>query len=64
MKNERLNNPAIPISVYLAATEEWAMDFMLDSLFSGRKPRTLNIVDQYKKTCLSIEAYYNLRVRL
>jgi putative transposase len=57
MKNERLNNPAIPISVYLASKEEWAMDFMLDSLFSGRKPRTLNIVDQYKKTCLSIEAY-------
>lgn len=60
MKNKRLNNPANPISVPLAANEEWAMDFMSDSLASGRKIRTLNVVDQYNRKCLSIEAYYSI----
>ncbi len=60
MKNKRLNNPANPISVPLAANEEWAMDFMSDSLSSGRKLRTLNVVDQYNRKCLSIEAYYSI----
>ena len=36
------------------------MDFMSDSLASGRKIRTLNVVDQYNRKCLSIEAYYSI----
>ena len=60
MKNKRLNNPANPISIPLVANEEWAMDFMSDSLSNGKKLRTLNIVDQYNRKCLSIEAYYSI----
>ena len=35
--------------------EQWAMDFMSDSLFSGRKFRTLNILDLFNRECIAIE---------
>jgi len=60
MKNKRVDNPANPIAIPFVANEEWAMDFMSDSLTSGRKLRTLNIIDQYNRKCLKIEAYYSI----
>jgi putative transposase len=33
----------------------WAMDFMQDALVSGRKFRTLNVVDVYTRACRAIE---------
>lgn len=35
--------------------EQWAMDFMSDSLACGRKIRTLNVVDLFTRECLAIE---------
>jgi putative transposase len=36
------------------------MDFMSNSLASGRKIRMLNVVDQYNRKCLSFEANYSI----
>jgi putative transposase len=33
----------------------WSMDFMSDRLMDGRKIRTLNIIDNYNRECLSVE---------
>src|SRR5690606_40094895 len=46
MKRKRLDNPANPIQVPLEKNEEWAMDFMSDSLARAGRFRTLNLVDQ------------------
>lgn len=35
--------------------EQWAMDFMSDSLSYGRKFRTLNILDLFNRECIAIE---------
>jgi putative transposase len=54
-KRKRFDNPANPISVPMAKNQEWAMDFMSDSLINGSKMRTLNIIDQFNRKCVRIE---------
>ena len=39
----------------LLAGQQWAMDFMQDSLAAGRPFRTLNVVDLATRECLAIE---------
>ena len=48
-----LHQPTIPNSF-------WSMDFMSDSLSSGRKFRTLNILDDFNRESLAIEVDYSL----
>jgi len=38
-----------------AANQIWSMDFLSDALVSGRRIRTLNIVDEYTREALAIE---------
>jgi putative transposase len=35
--------------------DRWSMDFTLDTLASGRRFRTLNIVDDFTRECVAIE---------
>src|SRR5271170_7719212 len=44
-----------PLSAAVAANQVWSVDFMSDALSSGRRFRTLNIVDDYTRECLEIE---------
>jgi len=57
------DNPANPIEIPFAPNEEWAMDFMSDSLFDGRSFRTLNIIDHYNRKCIGITANTSLPSR-
>lgn len=54
------HQPANPLTIPLVANEEWAIDFMSDSLESGRSFRTLNVVDHYNRACKGIVAAFNL----
>jgi putative transposase len=63
MKKRRVDNPANPIEVPFRQNVEWAMDFMSDSLASGKKFRTLNIIDQYNRKCLEIAISYSIPSR-
>lgn len=48
------NNPANPMIVPLERNQEWAIDFMSDSLMSGRRFRTFNVVDHFNREALGI----------
>lgn len=54
LKRRRYNNPCHPASVPLKANEEWAIDFMHDSLVNGRAIRSLNIIDHFNRECKGI----------
>ena len=48
------------ISVPIAINQTWSMDFMSDSLNTGRSIRTFNVVDDYNRECLGIEVDHSL----
>jgi putative transposase len=57
-KNVRKKLPKREESLILQPLHEnicWSMDFMSDRLMDGRKIRTLNIIDDYNRECLSVE---------
>ena len=58
------DNPKNPISVSFALNEEWAMDFMSDSLINGQRIRTLNIIDHYNRECKGIHIAKNCPARI
>ena len=43
-----------------AMNQSWSMDFMSDSLITGRRFRTFNIVDDFNREALAIEIDLNL----
>lgn len=45
-----------PLPPAVRPNERWAMDFIQDALSSGRKFRTLSVVDTYSRECLTVEA--------
>ena len=45
-----------PVSI----NEAWSIDFMSDSLWDGRKFRVLNIIDDYNREMLAMEADFSL----
>lgn len=54
MRKRRPNQPANPIDIPLEPFEEWAIDFMSDSLVNGRSFRTLNVIDHFNRACMGI----------
>jgi putative transposase len=60
LRKGRIKKVANPIEMTFAKNEEWAMDFMSDSLSNGRQFRTLNIVDHFNRECLGIQAGHSL----
>ena len=55
MCKQRPKKDPNPMEKTFARNEEWAMDFMHDSLSNGRAIRTLTLVDHYNRQCLGIE---------
>ena len=46
---------AQPLEVLAQVNHQWALDFMHDTLYCGKRFRTLNIVDEGTRECLAIE---------
>lgn len=58
------DNPKNPINPCFVPNEEWAIDFMSDTLANKRKVRTLNVIDHYNRACLGIKASCSLPARV
>jgi len=54
------NREPKPLVVPDQQNRTWSMDFMTDSLESGKKFRTLNIIDDYNREILAVEIDYSL----
>ena len=54
-KRKRVAAPRLPLVLPTRAHEVWTMDFTQDSLASGRRFRTLNLMDGYTRQALAIE---------
>jgi putative transposase len=46
---------AKPLTVQALSNHQWALDFMHDSLYCGKRFRTLNVIDEGTRECLAIE---------
>lgn len=44
-----------PLAVLPQVNHQWALDFMHDTLYCGKRFRTLNVVDEGTRECLAIE---------
>lgn len=60
MKSRKRNNPSNPAFIPMKRNEEWAIDFMHDSLENGRGIRSLNIIDPFNRECKGIYIEHNL----
>ncbi|EKV30495.1 putative insertion sequence transposase protein [Caenispirillum salinarum AK4] len=49
--------------VATAPNQVWAMDFMADQLFDGRRIRLLTIVDAYSRLCPALDVRHTYRGR-
>ena len=49
-----------PLEAPQGLNQIWALDFMADSLYSGRAYRTLNIIDEGNRQVLGIEVAYSI----
>lgn len=54
-RRKKIHREAVPATPATRPNQRWAMDYVSDSLASGRKIRALTIVDTYTRECLAME---------
>jgi len=55
-KRKRLVRDRVLEPRLIRPNQEWAMDFIVDGLATGRMVRILSVVDAYTRECLALEA--------
>lgn len=55
-RRKHISRARLPRVDVTAINQCWAMDFMSDALFNGRRFRTLTMMDLYSRECLNIYA--------
>lgn len=54
-KKRVLTRVRVPLDAAPVLNDTWAMDFMRDTLYDGRKYRIFNVLDEGNRECLAIE---------
>jgi putative transposase len=58
---KRISVPRVEVQNASKTNELWAMDFVSDQLYNGKRFRTLNIIDMYNRECLAIHAAQSIK---
>ena len=59
-KRKRLVRDRVAEARLTGPNQEWAMDFIVDGLATGRMVRILSVVDAYTRECVALEADFSL----
>lgn len=59
-KKRVLTRVRVPLYAAAVLNDTWAMDFMGDTLYDGRKYRVFNVLDEGNRECLAIEVDWSL----
>ncbi|AXR64071.1 putative insertion element IS407 [Leptospira mayottensis 200901122] len=59
-KRKKLSLPSVPKLVPKNSGERWSMDFMSDSLYSGKRFRILNIIDDFGRFAVVTQTEFSI----
>jgi putative transposase len=62
-RRKRLTRPAAATPLHVRPNQEWALDFVSDTLGTGRGIRVLTVVDAFTRECLGMEVDTSLGSR-
>lgn len=57
----RITRERVPLEIKAEVNASWSLDFMYDSLYCGKRFRTLNVIGEGVRECLAIEVDTPLR---
>ena len=63
LKRKRLSRPEAKAPLHVRSNQEWALDFVADTLGTGRGIRVLAVVDAFTRECLGLEVDTSLSSR-
>ena len=63
LKRKRLSRPAATQCLHVRRNQEWALDFVADTIGTGRGIRVLTVVDAFTRECLGLEVDSSLSSR-
>ena len=59
-KKKRPSHLRVPLGPPSGPNDQWSMDFVSDSLITGRRFRTLTVIDKFSRECPLLEASFSL----
>ena len=59
-KGRRPNNERVPLVAATRVNQTWSMDFVSDSLCSGRRIKLLTVADDFSHECVTIAADFGI----